>query len=318
MTSKTMHVAVASLFTFSVMITPIVAFAQSGGAGSGDGLDSLFNEINKEITADDTHNAADTVASDKDKWSYADKKVELFVDMTADTYAMLKTTQAKYDNKPVEKYRIYYANKSIQSADPKDISEKVVEVESTTGNYVMLKFDGLKPETQYFAVVAPVNPTDPTDDGLDMITEKEVSFTTAKVMAAGDAEVFNNVSYTYENNMVTLTWTPGGSAEKAEIYIRHQGETAYDKLGTPMASDGKYTFKVTKAGNYFVKMVGLDNKGSAVGKEHVQTVKVDKVDMPEEPVKAAPKVGAATDILVGLAIIGVVMYFVYRFRRNEY
>lgn len=65
-------------------------------------------------------------------------------------------------------------------------------------------------------------------------------------------------------------------------------------------------------------MVGLDSKGAATGKEHVQTVKIDKVTAPEQPVKAAPKVGATTDILVGLMVIGVVVYFVYRYRRNEY
>lgn len=212
MTSKKLHVAVTSIFALSVLIAPVVAFAQSG---SDDGLDSLFNEINKEMqndaadTATDTeHNAADTLTNDASKWSYSATKVELFVESTNDTSAMLRTTQAKYDNKAVEKYRIYYANKSIQSADPKDINEKVVEVDSTSGAYVMLKFDGLKPETEYFAVVAPVNPADPADDGLDMITEKEISFTTKKFVDSKDMEVFNNVSYTYEDNMVTLTWTP--------------------------------------------------------------------------------------------------------------
>jgi hypothetical protein len=172
-------------------------------------LDSLFDEINSEVQ-DDTHSAANAV--DKSKWSYSDPKVELFVDSTTDVMAMLRTTQAKYDGKAVEKYRVYYANKSIQSADPKDINEKILDVVSTSGVYVILKFDGLKADTQYYAVVAPVNPADPTDDGLDMITEKEVNFKTAKTAAASSTasndEVFNNVSYTYENNLVTLTWTP--------------------------------------------------------------------------------------------------------------
>jgi hypothetical protein len=86
-----------------------------------------------------------------------------------------------------------------------------------------------------------------------------------------------------------------------------------------MMKDGKFNFSVDKSGNYFLKMVGLNNNWQSVGKEHIQTVKIEEVAAPnpERPVEVAPSVGPATDMIVGLLAFAFVMYFVYRFRRIE-
>ncbi|MDP2670184.1 MAG: hypothetical protein Q8O99_04420 [bacterium] len=177
-------------------------------------------------------------------------------------------------------------------------------------------FEGLSTNQTYYVVVAPVHPTDPTQEPLSFISD-EVMFTTQQEVAAPTEKVFENVSYTYKDSMVTLTWTPSSAAENADIQIRHQSEATYTKVGTPAISDGKFSFSVSKSGTYFLKMTGLDANGSSVGQEHIQTVKIDEVEKPTETVQTAPQVGPTTNIMIGLLVFGVLAYFVSRFRRIE-
>jgi hypothetical protein len=64
-------------------------------------------------------------------------------------------------------------------------------------------------------------------------------------------------------------------------------------------------------------MRALDTQGNLIGKEHIQTVKVDGVQAPAQPVQTAPQVGPTTDLIIGLMIFAAIIYLVYRFRRIE-
>lgn len=118
----------------------------------------------------------------------------------------------------------------------------------------------------------------------------EVNFTTKKKSVAATAKIFNQVSYTYKDSMVNLTWSSSEDAEQVEIYLRHQSEGSYTKIGTPKLTDGSFNFAVDKSGNYFLKMIALDGEGNTVGQEHIQTVKIEEVETPVETVVETPTV----------------------------
>lgn len=309
--------AYVALFSFSLVVE----------AQNDDELEQLLQEINNEleawsngdaeveVTADvEEHDAADEVAGSV--WAYDDARIELLTDEVMSTEAMLQTTTARFEWTAVAQYRVYYATRSIQTADPMEIMDVVVDVDKREGVYSFFVLTDLTPDTQYFVVVAPVHPENPDDDGLDMITE-EITFTTAAEVTANDEQVMHNVSYTYAENVVTLTWTPSSSAQSVEVQIRHQGETSYETLGSASMADGSFSFNVVKEGNYFIKMIAKDAAGNAVGQEHVQTIKIDTIVAPAQPIETPPTVGAATDALVGMLILWAVVYFVYRFRRTS-
>jgi len=274
----------------------------------------------EEPTAEEDHNAASDILDDieDDKWAWSAAE-DIRVDSTTETSAMIMTTQITYDGTPVERYKIYYSDRTLATFQDYDqIQDVVVTPERTEGTMVYLNLDVLSSEATYYVVVAPVHPTDPTIEPLTMISD-EVTFTTQRRAVSGNAKVFNNVSYTYTDWSVTLTWTPSDDAVDAEIHLRHQSEGVYTKIGSPLMKDGSFNFSVDKSGNYFLKMVALNGEGQSVGKEHIQTVKIEEVvaPNPEKPVEVAPSVGPATDMIVGLLAFAFVMYFVYRFRRIE-
>ena len=62
-------------------------------------------------------------------------------------------------------------------------------------------------------------------------------------------------------------------------------------------------------------MIALDGEGEPVGKEHIQTMKIEEVETPEEVVEAAPEVGPTTDMIIALLVLSFIVYMVYRFRR---
>lgn len=194
-----------------------------------------------------------------------------------------------YDGKPVTKYQIYYSDKTLATIqDFNLISNVIVEVKKTDGTNVELLFENLSPNKTYYIVVVPVHPTDPTQEPLGFMSD-EVTFDTAQQVATPTEKVFTNVSYTYKDSSITLTWTPSSAAPKADIQLRHQSEATYTKVGTPALQDGKFSFKVSKSGTYFLKMTAMDATSNPVGQEHIQTVKIDEVEK-TTAVQAAPQV----------------------------
>lgn len=197
-----------------------------------------------------------------------------------------------YQGTPVTKYKVYYSDKTLATVEDFDnITDIVLDVVSTEEKMVTLNFNNLTPNKTYYVVIVPVNPTDSTNEPLSFISD-EVMFTTQQqVVAANTTEkVFENVTYTYKDSLVTLTWTPSSAAEKAKIDLRHQSEAAYTSIDSPSFSAGTFSFTVGKPGTYFLKMVALNAAGAPVGQEHIQTIKIDEVVAPTQVIQAAPQV----------------------------
>lgn len=273
-----------------------------------------------DASGTEQHQAAEDIlnAMDEDTWAYAgEEKIEV-KDVTA-TWAMLVTTQVTYQGVPVTQYKVYYSDKTLATVQDFDkITDIVLDVVSTEGTMVTLNFNNLTPNKTYYVVIAPVHPTDATQEPLSFISD-EVMFTTQQevVAPAPTQKIFENVSYTYKDSLVTLTWTPSSAADKAQIDLRHQSEAAYTKIWSPMVNDGTFSFTVSKPGTFFLKMSAMDAAGTAVGQEHIQTVKIDEVQQPEQVVQAAPTVGPTTNLMIALMLFSVVVYAGVKFRKAE-
>jgi hypothetical protein len=275
-------------------------------------------EVAEEPTAEEQHQAAEDIldAMDEDTWAYAgEEKIE--VKNVTTTGAHLLVTQVTYQGTPVTQYKVYYSDKTLATVQDFDqISDRVLDVKSTEGNTVTLDFDALEANKTYYVVVAPVHPTDPTQEPLSFISD-EVMFTTQQevAVAAVTEKVFENVSYTYKDSMVTVTWTPSSAADNTQIDLRHQSEATYTKIGSPMVNEGSFSFTVSKPGTYFLKMSAMNAAGVAVGQEHIQTIKIDEVQQPAEVVQAAPTVGPATNLMIALMLFSVIVYAGVKYRK---
>jgi hypothetical protein len=155
---------------------------------------------------------------------------------------MIMTTQVTYKGNPVKKYKIMYSDKTLANLDNiKNVTNVVVDVASTEGSMVMLKFENLTPNKTYYVSVIPVNPDDANAEPSSMISDEVMFITKEEVKAVEPAaavtKIFENVSYTYKDSSVELTWTPSSAAEKAQIEMRYQSESAYTKVGSPAFKD---------------------------------------------------------------------------------
>lgn len=314
-------------------------FAQSG-EGEGDLL-NLLEQLEEsegaedaaaeeevpaeEAAAEEEHDAAEDILDDLEDENWDPSSIaDIEVDEIGADHATFIITEISYDGTPVENYRVYYSTTTLATVqDYEQIEDAIVEVEEQTEEdeeleegMIEIELENLEPETTYYVLVAPVHPTDETADPISMISD-EVTFTTDKEAVSADTKVFDNVSYTYADNEVTVTWDPSDLAETAEVHIRHQSEGSYTKVGDPEMNDGTISFQIDKTGNYFLKLVALDAEGVAVGKEHIQTVKIDEVEEVEPEVTTAPQVGPTANAIIGLMILSFIIYLVYRFRKIE-
>lgn len=315
------------LYAFVTTVLLINSFGVSFVFAQTDtGSDQALAELLKELENSDAptgaveHDAAEDILDDmeSDKWKFAGEEM-IETDEIETGHVIIKTTQVLFEDKAVEKYKIYYSNSTLATQDFEKITDKVVEVEKTEDTTVFLKLDGLEAGKTYYIVVAPVHPTDPTVEPLSIISN-ELTFTTkgGDDMVDASTKVFEGVSYTFKDSSVDLTWKPSAVAETVEVNLRHQSEGTYQKVGTAKMEAGKYTFTVSKSGNYFLKLRALNADGEAVGKEHIQTVKVDEVKAPATAVQTPPKVGPTTDLIIGLMIVATIVFLVYRVRRVEH
>lgn len=277
----------------------------------------------QEAAAEEDHNAAEDILDDMEDENWEPSSIEdIEVDEIGADHATFIITEIMYDGTPIENYRIYYSNTTLATVQDYDqIADAVVEVEEVEDDeldegMVKIMLENLTPETTYYVLVAPVHPTDESADPINMISD-EVTFTTDEEEVSADTKVFDNVSYTFADNNVTVTWDPSELATTAEVHIRHQSEGSYTLVGEPSLDEGEITFQVDKTGNYFLKLIALDGEGEPVGKEHIQTVKIDEVEEVAPEVPTAPQVGPTANALIGLMIFAFIVYLVYRFRRIE-
>ncbi len=301
---------------------------------------------NKE---DEDHDSAEDILNNvsDDDWKYdGTDEPKIKIVETKEQSATFETTKVLFKWKDVDTYRVYYSENTLATEKLSSIRDMEVKSSPATDKkMVSLTLKSLKPDTTYHVVVSPVHPDPGWEEPLTMITE-EINFKTTSTVKKEEpkeepspntakeeskkvepaktnpnAKPINNVSYTYAENVVSLKWTPSTEAEMIEVNLRHPGDTSYTKVWSPKLNSWVSNFNVNKAGNYFLKLKAMTKDGKQIGKDHIQTVKVDKVTDSTETNKPVvtnpPKVGPTTDIMIWLLIFAMVIYMIWRFRKIE-
>ncbi len=122
-----------------------------------------------------------------------------------------------------------------------------------------------------------------------------------------------NISYTQNNNNVTVTWKAVDPNARVNIHLRHASERDFRKITTVKISAESYTFVATRNGTHYIKLEPIDNNGKVFGKECVQTLRLKEFTKTEIPV--APNNGPETTIL--LAILGLTLFGYLTYRRRQ-
>lgn len=249
-----------------------------------------------------------------------------------DTSVVIKTTQILYNDEPINQYRVYYSTNTIANfLDVDDLREVDLNIQSTRDNMVELKLEWLNPSTEYFLIVAPVDPTDAQADPLELISD-EVTFqtkATTPVIAptseptspmeswpAANWMYVDDVSYTYADNKATVTWTAKSEASTVALSIKRSNSTTYTKLADVPATAWKYTFTVQEGGLHLLKIETKNANWEVFGKEQIESIKIDVVEE-DAPVMTAPQVGPAQNLLYGLIIFAMLVWVWYNFRKQE-
>lgn len=264
------------------------------------------------------HNAAEDIL-DAESWKFlGDPRIEIRA--IEEDSVTIATRVVTYDDVAVKQYKIYYSETPLSDAleNFDQIMSKDAIVVKTENNMAEIILDGLTEDKKYYVLVAPIHPTDPTADVLEMISS-EAQF---KTKAGGpvintNTRVFESVSYKQEGNTISVTWTPTTIVEKGLLSIKHANEDDYMPLATVMMNQGQYSFTVTEDGTHYLLLHGVDDDGTVLWQEQVSSIKVEAFEQPEEPVVSAPQVGPTTDLIMALLVFGFMVYIVYRFRRVE-
>ncbi len=163
---------------------------------------------------------------------------------------------------------------------------------------------------------------------LDGATGTTTTTTTETTHNAGEVTI-ENISYTTDGkDLYTVTWTPLVGNANVKVEIKESKEADYFTLNTVKGSEGKIDIKLPAAGQYQVRLTAIDStSNTAISKEYIQTIKVAGTTPPPAPtptetpnttpvIEKAPGVGPTEDLIIFTIIMGLMMYGIFRFRKN--
>jgi hypothetical protein len=127
----------------------------------------------------------------------------------------------------------------------------------------------------------------------------------------------DNVSYTYADNKATVTWEAKSEASTVWLSIKRSNSNEYTKLADVPASAWKYTFTVQEWWLHLLKIETKNANGEVFGKEQIQSIKIDEVETPEEPVEAVPAVWPTQNLLIALILVAFITAIGYNYRKQE-
>lgn len=114
---------------------------------------------------------------------------------------------------------------------------------------------------------------------------------------------------------VTLNWKATPSINTYRFSLKNINDQDYKAAGSSKASAQQFSFVVSKAGSYNVKIIGTDANGNNIGSERILNVKVDTIS--NIPGKGKPQTGPALNIILMSTFLMMLVYVVYKFRRAK-
>lgn len=276
-------------------------------------LDAFFADLLDEDTSSGSNTGVIPNTATPSRWfKNTDASQQITVTANAFTFTI---PVVNHNNSKITKYVIQYSTTPISSASPAQISKVTKTLPTPLTDRVEFVLGGLTPNTTYHANVIPM------DWNIPGAVLNGFSFKTLASQAwwlHGVADLnLANVSYTYEGNEYTVSWTPVDGAEKVQIYLKPAGVWDYIKQTDALMSAGIYKFTASKKWDYLVKLIPVDASNNPTGSELVQTIKVNAVstpDAPEEVVTNVPKVWPGLNLIVWLLLFGMLIYMLYRSR----
>ncbi len=219
---------------------------------------------------------------------------------------------------------VYSEGKSISVAEPKDLIEEKITLESSDvkNNMIELKLNSLKAGTLYYFIIKPTN-----KDGISGDFSTEGSFTTLgstpnstpNTPVTPNDDVFGaptagnaNFTYTVSGSNVTLTWNSTTDVARYQFSLKNINDKDYNTLGSAKASDQSFSFVVGKTGSYNIRIIGVDANGNTVGSERILNTKIATITTP--PGKGIPQTGPALNIILMSTFLLMLIYVVYKFR----
>lgn len=187
--------------------------------------------------------------------------------------------------------------------------------------------------TLAFSVVHASNDLDAL---LNEINNLDSSGAAAAPHNAGEVTI-ENISYTTDGkDLYTVTWTALVGNTNVKVEIKESKEADYFTLNTVKGSDGKIDIKLPAAGQYQVRLTALDSaSNTAISKEYIQTIKVAGTTTTPPPtntttppptttttttstptIEKAPGVGPTENLVIFTMIMWLMMYGIFRFRKN--
>ncbi len=128
------------------------------------------------LAADSTDNSSiDSIFGSTTSWGFTPSDV-ITVTGTTSTGVMIQAPVVQANGENILQYSVVYSvGKSISVAEPQDLFEQKITLESTDVNsgMIMLKLDTLKQGTLYYFIIKPTN-----KDGISGDFSTEGSFTT--------------------------------------------------------------------------------------------------------------------------------------------
>lgn len=263
----------------------------------------------------------DSIFGSTTSWGFTPSDV-ITTTGTSSTGTTIVAPVVKANGEDILQYSVVYSEgKSISVAEPQDLFEQKITLESSDVVNEMIELDvnNLKAGTLYYFIIKPTN-----KDGISGDFSTEGSFTTlgADQVTTTDntpddtlgAPTDANANFTYvvSGSKVTLKWNATTAVDRYQFSLKNINDTDYKALGSAKASDETFSFVVSKAGSYNVRIIGTDANGNTVGSERILNTKVDTISTP--PGKGTPQTGPGLTIILMSTFLMMLIYVVYKFR----
>ncbi|MBS8121596.1 hypothetical protein [Candidatus Vampirococcus lugosii] len=332
-----------SLFIIMLGIFPLFTFSQDdlGDDTWGDdtwGDDTWGDEDIGEGLGDDTWGDGNDDWGDDDwgddgwgddAWGYSSNDTVELIEAKENSLILEIPLIEDANANTIFNYDVYYSTESDS------INANREEVVGIDPNNNEVEINGLVSNTDYYVYVVPIN-----TEGTEGTESEEFMFTTSEEVddwgddgwgddsgdedlgdddtnhGAGDDSSKLKPSYTKEQGDIEITWTPIESADKVEVYLRHNDDSDFSRIGEANSSHGKFDIIVTRNGNYHVKLVPVNDMGEPVGDETTLTIKDINVDDKEPEIGDVPEVGPSLNILILFILLASFGYVYHRYRTN--